>query len=58
VSLIRRRMAPLSMRQTGSQLSLGGNTQSFLSRVVSLSYTLATPQSDYTDIKDFLTKNT
>ena len=30
--LIRRRMAPRSMRQTGSQRKLGGNARSFLSR--------------------------
>jgi len=34
VSLIRRRMAPRSMRQTGSQRKLGGNARSFLSRYI------------------------
>jgi len=34
VSLIRRRMAPRSTRQTGSQRKLGGNARSFLSRYI------------------------
>jgi len=34
VSLIRRSMAPRSMRQTGSQRRLGGNGRSFLSRCI------------------------
>ena len=44
VSLFRRRMAPRSTRQTGSQRRLGGNARSFLSRyiVVSLAFTCFT----------------
>ena len=34
MSLIRRRMAPRSTRQTGSQRKLGGNARSFLSRYI------------------------
>ena len=41
MSLIRRRMAPRSTHQTGSQRRLGGNARSFLSRYIVVSLVIA-----------------